>query len=131
MIKTKANRSLKLGVLINFHPFFFFLCIYTVVRDGKKRQVLLNVMCFIVSMVLMVSYGVRATKASIFVIDFTTGFSYACVQYGLTILNHNTFIRMAVIFGLKMDKKKIDSFFFPFYLLPPFGKLSALRLILY
>jgi hypothetical protein len=102
--------------------------IHAGIRDGKKRQVLLNIICFICSINAMISYGVNATMYSVFINDLTTFVTFLCVQYGLTILNHNTFIRFAVIFGFKTDKRKIDSFFFPFYILPLIGELFPIDL---
>ena len=68
-----------------------------------------------------IQYFFNATKTHILASDITTFITFISVQYGLTILNHNSIMRACVIFNIKphsCSRRVIESFCFVLYLLP-------------
>ncbi|ORZ39287.1 hypothetical protein BCR44DRAFT_1483032 [Catenaria anguillulae PL171] len=91
------------------------------IRHDKKRQILLNLICFICAVNTTISYGFNATKASVAISDVTTMITFLCVQYSLVILNHNTIIRATNIFskGAALSRERLDRYCTALYFLPP------------
>lgn len=91
------------------------------ITNDKKRQILLNLICFLCALNTTISYGYNATKESLTVSDVTTVITFLSVQYSLVILNHNTIIRATNLgSSLKIDRQKIDRYCKILYVLPIF-----------
>lgn len=91
------------------------------ITNDKKRQILLNLICFLCALNTTISYGFNATRASVVVSDVTTIITFLCVQYSLVILNHNTLIRATnIVSSVKMNRTNVDMFCKILYVLPLF-----------
>ncbi|ORZ38880.1 hypothetical protein BCR44DRAFT_1427979 [Catenaria anguillulae PL171] len=90
------------------------------IYHDKRRQILLNLICFVCALNTTISYGYNATKASVLVSDLTTIITFLSVQYSLVILNHNTIIRAANIFTKgHISRERLDRYCTVLYILPP------------
>jgi len=89
------------------------------IMHDRKRQILLNLICFICALNTTISYGFNATKQSVTVSDITTVITFMSVQWGLVILNHNTFIRaLNLVHVIKVERKVVEKACLVLYLLP-------------
>ena len=94
------------------------------VQNETKRQILLNLVCFIANIATVISTGFGATLASATASNITVFASFVLIQYGHVILNHNTIIRgarMVEMFlpGVVVNRDMVDWICFGLYTLPP------------
>lgn len=89
--------------------------------NDKKRQVLLNLVCWFGAVVIMIAYPYNQTKENPWVGDWIgTPMFWIIAQYGLVILNHNTLTRIGVIMNLSdAGRARLNKIGTVFYFLPP------------
>lgn len=91
---------------------------FEIIND-KKRQILLNFICLICAINTTISYGFNATQQSVAVSDVTTLITFACIQYALVILNHNTLVRASNLVRMSvMSRGTADKVARVLYFLP-------------
>ena len=89
---------------------------YNVFND-KKRQVFLNFLMMLASVNGLFAYPFNATLESISGSNITTLASFAFVQFGLVIINHNSLVRFNA-FSLFMSKNVMNRICLVLYFLP-------------
>jgi hypothetical protein len=62
---------------------------FSIMHD-RKRQTVLNLICFIASLAAVVRFPLNATEQSVWASNILNIIMFFCVQLGLGILNHNT-----------------------------------------
>ena len=85
----------------------------------RKRQTVLNFICFLASINGMIAYPANQTAQSSWVSNITTLFTFTFVQYGLVIINHNSISRANNIStSYQLSKRTLNSLCYVLYLLP-------------
>jgi hypothetical protein len=66
-------------------------------RNNKKRQKLLNILCMVACMCGTLCYPVNYLEVVPIMSSILTLIFFACIQFALCIVNHNSFVRLLVI----------------------------------